>query len=276
MLELDAPGQRSVRGTQSVQRAVSVLRCIASSSPGPRLGQIAEALGIDLGTAHRIVKGLSFEGLIHRRPETRRYELGRPVYELGLAAGLAFPLRDVCRPVLDRLAQRTGDSIFLLVRSGLDAVCLERVEGGFPVQAHTLDVGARRPLGVGAAGMALLMSLPPAEAESVLIANAARYRAWKNLSVDRLRELIVTGRPARVAVNEEQLMDGVSAIGSAFAVAAPGQPYRAPGLAAISIASIASRMRGARREELQRMLLGEVQALNGCLSNGLGGAAGST
>ena len=177
----DAPGSASVRGTQSVQRAVGVLRCIASMSPGPRLGQIAEALEIDLGTAHRIVKGLSFEGLIQRRPETRRYELGRVVYEVGLAAAPAFPLRDLCRPVLDRLAQRTGDSIFLLVRSGLDAVCLERVEGGFPVQAHTLNVGARRPLGVGAAGMALLMSLPAAEVESVLIANAERFRAWEKL-----------------------------------------------------------------------------------------------
>ena len=256
-----------VSGTQSIQRAVGVLRFIASSGPAPRLGEIAAGVGIDLGTAHRIVNGLCYQGLVQRQAQTRRYQLGRLVYELGLAAAPDFPLRDLCRPALDRLAQRTGDSIFLLARSGNDLVCLERVEGGFPIQTHTLDVGARRPLGAGAGGLALLMALPPAEIDSVLSANAARYLAWERLSVGRLKELITMGQPSGVAVNDGELLSGVAAIGRAFRTARAIGGTREPSLAAISIASIGSRLQGARRAELTRLLLGEVQALERLLTS---------
>jgi DNA-binding IclR family transcriptional regulator len=260
----EAAARAPINGTQSVQRAVAVLRCIAASGPGPRLTEIAQALQIDLATAHRIVKGLCFQGMVQRERGTRRYQLGRLVYELGLAATPDFPLRDVCRPLLDRLAAQTGDSIFLLARSGHDVVCLERVEGGFPIQAHTLDVGARRPLGVGAGGLALLMALPAAEIEQVLEANAARYAAWERLSVGRVRALLALGREAGVAINDGELMTGVAAIGCAFrsAGAARGEPV----LAAISIASISARMRGTRRDELAQALLAEVRALERSLA----------
>jgi DNA-binding IclR family transcriptional regulator len=41
-------------------------------------------------------------------------------------------LRERCRPALLRLGASLGDSVFLLVRAGFDAMCLDRWEGPFP------------------------------------------------------------------------------------------------------------------------------------------------
>ena len=255
-----ARGAATVSGTRSVRRAVAVLRHVALAVDATRLSDIAAALGIDLTTAHRIVRGLCFEGMLRREAQTRRYRLGRLVHELGLAATPHFPLRDLCRPTLEKLAAHSRDSVFLMVQSGLDAVCLERVAGSFSIQAHTLDAGARRPLEVGAGGMAILMSLPDAEVERVIGANAARDEAWERLTPKRMRTLVRISREHGFAINDEELMQGVDAIGLAFTITPAGGAGE-PTLAVISIASIAQRMQGKRRDELARELAAEFKRL---------------
>lgn len=62
------------------------------------------------------------------------------------------------RPVLLRLAQRFGDSFFLLVADGHQVLCLDMLTGELPVQGYSGAVGGRIPMGgpslAGAAGLA--------------------------------------------------------------------------------------------------------------------------
>lgn len=226
-----------------------------------RLSDIATALSIDLGTAHRIVKGLCFEGALKRDAETRRYRLGHLMHELGVTAAKVFPLRDICRAALDRLAGLTGDSVFLLVRSDHDVVCLDHVAGTFPIQAHALEVGARRPLGIGAGGLAILSALPDGEVDAVLHANAHRYAAWPGMSATRVRELVAQSRTIGFALNVEELMSDVVAIGLAFDAIGVARVPEGPATASISIASVASRMTPARRVELAEAAREELRQL---------------
>ncbi|MCH3857673.1 hypothetical protein LZB78_09810, partial [Campylobacter jejuni] len=76
--------------------------------------------------------------------------------------------------VMLRLSGMLNDTIFLLVRSGFDAVCLDRIDGAFPVRSHTGDIGGRVPLGLGQGGLLLLANLPEAEREEVLRFNIPR------------------------------------------------------------------------------------------------------
>jgi DNA-binding IclR family transcriptional regulator len=243
-------------GTQSVHRAISILRELATrGQSGLRLVDIAAAMDLERPTAHRIVKGLMAHGMIMQDDASKRYRLGHLVYELGLAAAPHFTLRELCQPVLQRLAERTGDSAFLVVRSGQDVVCIDRVEGGFPIKARTLDIGVRRPLGVGAAGLALLMSLPEPEIEPVIELNAPRFGSFGRLTAERLRHAIAASRKAGYSINDEDVLEGVAAIGAAI------QPRDGPPYAAVSIAGIASRLSGPRRAEVAQFMLKEVRAL---------------
>ncbi len=55
----------------------------------------------------------------------------------------------IARPSLLRLSTTFNDTVFLLVRSNFDAVCLDRVEGPFPIRSFTGDIGGKVPLGIG-------------------------------------------------------------------------------------------------------------------------------
>jgi DNA-binding IclR family transcriptional regulator len=242
-------------GTQSIHRAVTMLREIAAFQKGMRLVDIARAMGLERPTAHRIVKGLMSQGMVMQDPATKCYRLGHVVYELGLAASPYFNLKEICQPILARIAERTGDSVYLVVRSGFDAVCIERLEGSYPIRARTMDVGTRRPLGIGAGSVALLLGLSDAEIEQVIAINTPRMPSFGMITGERLREVIALSRRAGYAINEEDVLPGVAAIGAPI-LPKVGQPY-----AAVSIAGIASRLTGPRRDELAQMLHKETRAL---------------
>ncbi len=66
-------------------------------------------------------------------------------------------LREICRLALLRLsrhAQRHG--VHRWCATGFDAICLDRIDGPFPVRSHTGDIGGKMPLGLGQAGLILL------------------------------------------------------------------------------------------------------------------------
>jgi DNA-binding IclR family transcriptional regulator len=248
--------QQTHRGTQSVHRVALLLRTIASTDQkGCRLIDLARQTSLERPTVHRLLKGLMKEGLVRQDPATRRYDLGHLVYELGLAAVPRFDLRQLCEPALSRIADRTGDTVFLSTRSGYDAVCLDRKEGSFPIRTLTVDVGNRRPLGVGAGGGALLMALPDAEVEEILAANARHFSRYANLKVPDIRAMIERARNIGYMFNDRQVTPGAMSIGLSIT-----DPQGRP-IAAISIGAITSRMEARRRQELVAVLRREVKEL---------------
>lgn len=235
-------------GTQSIHRAITMLREIAVFRKGLRLVDVAAAMSLERPTAHRILKGLMSQGMVMQDPVTKYYRLGHVAYELGLAAAPFFNLKEICQPTLARMAEQTADSVYLVVRSGFDAVCIDWLEGSYPIRTRTLDLGMRRPLGLGAASVALMLGLSDAEIEQVIAINSPRMPTFGHMTADRLREVIRRSRAAGYAINEEDVLPGVSAIGAPI-LPRVGQPY-----AAVSIAGIHSRFSEPRRTELAKVL----------------------
>lgn len=76
-----------VAGAQVVHRAAALLKQVAcENTSGVRLQALCEQLGLDMSTAHRILRSLVAEGLITKVESSARYRLGPVAYELGLAA----------------------------------------------------------------------------------------------------------------------------------------------------------------------------------------------
>ncbi len=248
-------------GTQSIQRASLLVRLIASRSrAGLRLTDLVQLARLERPTVRRILKCLVAEGMVLQSPESHRYFLGPLIFELGLAAAPQLNLREICRSALQRIADRTGDTVFLSVRSGYDSVCLDRAEGSFPIKALTLDVGTRRPLGVGAGGLALVMTLGDDAVDEILAANALRLAAYNGLNVPTLRGLVARARAIGYALNDNHITAGATSIGLPIV-----NPYGGP-FAAISVGAIASRMAPERRPELVEALRAEAEPLSQALS----------
>ncbi len=247
---------KPIAGTQSIERAAHLLRIIAShNSAGLRLVDISKQATLERPTAHRILKCLMVEGLVRQNPETHRYFLGHLIFELGLAASSSFNLRDICHPSLVRLAEKSGDTVFLTIRSGADSVCIDRVEGSFPIKTLTLEVGTRRPLGVGAGGLALLMKLPEQAQQEIVSANALRLAAYNNLTVPAVMKLLKRCRELGFALNDAQVTPGSTSVGLPIR-SRSGEP-----ILAISVGAISSRMTEDRQKELVSMLRVEIKTL---------------
>jgi len=256
--------QRAVgggRGAQTVRRAALLLRLIAAGGrDGCRLIDLAEQAGLERPTTHRILKCLMDEGMVAQTPGTRRYHVGQLVFELGLAAVPRLDLRQLCEAALLRIAERTGDTVFLAVRSRYDSVCLDRKEGAFPIRTLTLDVGTRRPLGIGAGGMALLMPLADDEIAAILAANAARIPAYANLDAAAVVSMIERARRIGYVLNDRQITLGAMSVGL------PVLNPHGPPFAAISVGAINSRMAPDRQQEIAAVLRSEVAGLQKLLA----------
>jgi DNA-binding IclR family transcriptional regulator len=165
-------------GAQSVRRALAVLRVLATGQErGVRLTDVVSHTGLNRPTVHRILRVLVEEGAVEQDPATRRYLIGGEVSLLGLARSTRFPIRAIAEPHLRHLSEILGDTAFLTIRNGADSVCIDRRPGSFPVKVLSIEVGARRPLGVGVSGLVLLAALPAEEADEVVRRNARRLQA---------------------------------------------------------------------------------------------------
>src|SRR4051812_11736947 len=134
----------------SVPRTFAVLRHLAGADgKGLRLKDVADAVGLPHPTTHRLLTSLMTEGMVERLPGTKLYRLGVDLFALAARAGNPMNLRELCRPALLRLTGSLGETIFLLVRSGFDAVCIDRTSGLLPIRSFTRDIGGRGLVRVG-------------------------------------------------------------------------------------------------------------------------------
>src|SRR5476649_1849967 len=175
-------------GVGAVSRLFAVMRCLGNGPDGgERVTQLAERVGLSQPTTHRLLRSLIDEGMVEQDQRSKRYRLSLEFFALAATAGNTGNLRDVARPSLLRLSASLGDSLFLLVRSGFDAICLDRCEGPFPIRTFTGDIGGRVPLGVGQGALVILAHLPEAEQEEVMRFNVPRIRHMGSLDEVFLR-----------------------------------------------------------------------------------------
>jgi DNA-binding IclR family transcriptional regulator len=256
----DRPPPSDVAGAQTISRAIRVLQVIAAHAPdGMRLVDVAREMGLQRPTAHRLLKALTVDGMAVQDAATRRYSLGPLLFELGMLATHHFNLKEVSQPVVARLAEETGDTTFLFLRSGHDAVCISRIQGSYPIQTPSVPLGSRQPLGVSAGGLALLAALPDNEIDAVIRTVAPRLGAYGDLDADSVRELCGLAKLSGYAVTGNHAVPGVRAIGLPIFNTA-GSPVAAITVAATQarmtdqrVAHILPRLRSAARD-LTRLL----------------------
>jgi len=239
--------------SSSLQKACRLLRALSDGS-NTRLTDLATAAGVDKASALRLLETLVAEGLAQRDPDTKAFSPGPEWLALRAASLHRIDPRALARPALIRLAQQFEDTTILSVPSGWESICIELRLGSFPIRANYLDIGSRRPLGVGAGSLALLAALPDAEVEAVLQCAAPALKRYPRFSTALLQREVEATRARGYAV----LLDVVVERMGGIAIALPdadGYP-----LAAISIAALNERITE-REAALARALRREADAV---------------
>jgi DNA-binding IclR family transcriptional regulator len=205
--------------------------------------------GLTRPTAHRILKALEQHRFVVQRPDTRRYGLGSELAALGASVtSLPVDLRHLCEQELTFLAEQTGNTAYLVIRSGYETICLNRRLGSFPVQAVSVDAGMRRPLGSGAGGIVLLASLRDEHLEDAIAVVAKRFPDRPNVTEQSIRAATRFARQKGYAYSDETVTNGIRGL---------GMPIRDPHgvtIAALSMSAIRARVTTERIPMLVQIL----------------------
>jgi DNA-binding IclR family transcriptional regulator len=186
----DRPPEEAAEDT-SFARGLRVLLTIADRGE-IRADELATLLDTPVSTVYRYLRTLTAFGFVDR------YEGGyRLAPRLIIASGgnvTAEELIRIATPVLQLLADETGETAVIVRRIGLAAVCLHEVPSGQPLRV-TLPPQASLPLVSSALGKVLLAFAPPEILDEVLAAEG--HPAVGGIDADRLRadlaEIVAVG-----------------------------------------------------------------------------------
>jgi DNA-binding IclR family transcriptional regulator len=233
---------------QNIARAALVLQTLAESgNSGLRLTDVARLTGLSKTATHRCLAGLTTHGLAMFDQDDARFFLGDRIFSWTVLAGERYELAERVMPYLRRLAEESKDTAYFLLRRGDDAICYGRAVGSYPIKTLTLNVGDKRPLGVGSGPLAILAFLGDAEIERLMRTQAAARKRF-GISDESLRQMIAAARAYGYSTFGEQLIKGMAGVG------VPVRNARGMPVAAFSIAAIASRMEPERRKKLAQSL----------------------
>ena len=140
----------SMHSIKSVERALAVLNSFDEASPFLTALEIAARIRIPRPSVYRFLKTLCENGFLIEMgdAEQRRYAIGSSVLELAKLAFGQAELRRVAQPIMRLVAEKTGESTYLSVRQGAQAICVENIDAQAPLR-YGGRVGNTYPLYAG-------------------------------------------------------------------------------------------------------------------------------
>lgn len=204
------PPQRVRRGSQAVDRALSILWLFDEQTETLSAGEIAAEVGVHRSTAWRLLGALEHAGLVEQDPVTGRFRLGIALISLAGHVLDRFPARAAGRKVLSDLRDRLEETAYLGVMEGASVIYIDQASS--PHVRHHVDwVGHRQSLTEGVTGSLLLAFQPPEVIEEMVRDRGSEVSVHPNpralaevrqagylaRSPDPISGLVVVGAPVR-------------------------------------------------------------------------------
>ena len=237
---------------RSVKRAFEVIEALKSLG-GATVTELAEELDVAPSTVHNHLATLESVGYVVERDHT--YELANRFVHLGDHIRLQQELYRVAESSIDRLAERSGDMVNLVVEEHGRAIYLATATGEHAPRNFRF-VREWDYLHSTAAGKAILSRLPEARVDEILDerglpAVTGRTVTDREALFEELRE----ARERGYALNDQENTDGVRA------VAAPVGTGKGT-YSAVSVSGLTTRIHGERfTEELPEAVRDAAKAI---------------
>lgn len=199
---------RTPAAAASLARGLQILELLTSEPQGLTHSEISHRLRLPKSSTTNLLRALTASGYVRQAPN-RRYRLSLRLIELGNAVLRGVALRDVARPLLERLVQETGLTAHLAVLDGDEAVYVERVAPQGFIQMHTW-VGRRMDTHCTSVGKALIAYLPAEELKTLFaVRGLPRHTPRTITSRRRLVDDLALVRRRGYAVDDEENNLGV-------------------------------------------------------------------
>lgn len=237
---------------QAIERAHQIVQVISQSSRGMGVSEISNKVGLPKGTVHRILSTLLRLGYVRQDLETKTYYLGLRFLELGNLAASQIDLRKISEPLLRQLANRTKETVHMVVLDHDEVIYIEKIEsdsdlGGLKMASR---VGARNPAHSCAVGKVLLSFFSEEEIDRFIRVKGLPKRTENTItSAEEFKRHLRMVRKLGYAVDDEENEQGIRC------VAAPIFDEKRKPIAAISISGPSFRV---TKELIESKLKDEV------------------
>ena len=231
-------------GTALLEKACDVLEAVGASAGGISQAALAAKLGLPRTTLYRILSALVARGLLRQDPSRRVYGIGFRLLEMTQGAWSAPDLPSAAAPELRALRDATGETAYIAVLEGGEAVALGKFEGAHEVRSAA-RLGQRKPLHCTSQGKAMLAFLPDDQREALL--RKMSYPVLTPYTLRDRRQLVAALQVTRArgfSIDDEEIVEGVRCVG------APVLDAEGRVLGALSVAGPAWRMTRERLELL--------------------------
>ena len=246
---------------KALDRALDILDCFTFENREMTLTDIVRRTGLNKTTAKRMLSNLTARGFLRRDSDSKGYQLGLRLFELGGIVFSSFSLRESASSYMSELQQRTGETVLLATEMEDHLVYIDKRESRGVIRVSS-DIGLRRQLHYGVLGMVLMAFLPPGTVRNILQkypleSYTARSITDQDVFMRRLHEI----RKQGYALEKEEAIEGV------MGVAAPIRDYSRQVIAALGVVFPAYQN---RRDKQLRGIVDAVREAGDTLSASLG------
>ena len=164
---VDLSRSSDCRVVKSVARAARLLIALANAGREVSLTELSEDLGLPPSTVHRLTSTLIAYHLVEQNAVTGKYKLGLTALHLAYSVLQQLDFRQEAKPVMEWLADFTGETVNLSVLDGDEVVYIEKAEGSSSLRMLS-RIGHRAPVHCTGVGKILLSEMALDEVRAIL------------------------------------------------------------------------------------------------------------
>jgi IclR family transcriptional regulator, KDG regulon repressor len=199
---------------ESIKKAIQIINSFTINEKELGVTELSRKLTLHKSTIHRIMVTLASEGIVIKNQENQKYRLGIAFFKWGCIVQHQIEIIKYAFPIMEELAKKTEESIYLNVVIGRKRMSIEKVESVRDIR-RVIKLGETLPLYTGGSGKALLAYLPEEEInkfikEEELISFTPNTIVDKKKLLKNLKE--IRERGYAIAIGERVL--GATTIGS--------------------------------------------------------------
>jgi DNA-binding IclR family transcriptional regulator len=159
--------KKSIYKVQALERALDILDCFSFQKRELSLSDVVYLTGLNKTTVKRLISNLTARGYLQQDPQSKKYQLGMRLFELGGIVFTSLSLRRAATYPMTTLQSETGATVLLGVTMEDQLVYIDKRESAGVIRISS-NIGWRRPLHYGMLGMVLMGSLDSKDVRRIL------------------------------------------------------------------------------------------------------------
>ncbi|MDW7672739.1 MAG: IclR family transcriptional regulator [Bacillota bacterium] len=243
---------------QTVEKALDVFELLIKDGyrEGISISELSKELNLGKSTVHRILETMVAKNYIDQSNETKKYQLGWKLFEVGNVIPRQRNLYNIDNRILSKVCDAVQETVNLGVRVTDSVVTIHKTSPKTSLIAN-IQIGVREPLHATAMGKTLISEMTREEVALILGEQPLeRYTSNTFTNLDDLMVELEKIRRLGYGIDDEELFAGLTC------VAMPVRDYKNEIVAAVSVSGASIRMTFNKIQEIQHVLKEATEKLS--------------